>query len=100
MRLKIKELHGLDVIFIVKAMRVSGGWAWVQTLPQSRDGRSRYEDFSALLRKTDGRWRVAEIACTEPDDPDCIDSAGYFRRLAGRFPEMPPCILPEESPIR
>lgn len=100
MRLKIKELHGLDVVFVVKTMNVSGGWAWVHTMPRSKDGLSRYEDFFALLRREAGRWRIAEIPCTEPENPDCIDTPGYFRKLAKRFPGLPACILPEEASVR
>jgi hypothetical protein len=98
MRLKIKELHELDVIFIVKTMNVSKGWAWVHTMPRSKDGGSMYEDFYALLHKENGRWTIAEIPCTEPDNPECLDSPGYFRKLFHRFPGMPSFILPVERP--
>ncbi len=89
MRAKVAELHGFDVVFVVKRMDITKGWAWVHTLPRSRDGRSRYEDFYALLHKSNGRWRIAEIPCTEPDNPECIDSPDYFRLLRQRFPAMP-----------
>ncbi len=89
MRAKVAELHGFDVVFEVRRMDISKGWAWVHTLPRSRDGRSRYEDFYALLHKSNGRWRIAEIPCTEPDNPECIDSPDYFRSLRQRFPLMP-----------
>jgi len=94
MRLKIRELHELDVVFVVKTMNVSRGWAWVHTLPQSGDGKERYEDFYALLRKKQGRWAIIEIPCTEPDTPDCLDSPGYFRKLARKYPGIPRAILP------
>ena len=99
-RMKIKELHGLDVIFVVETIHVSGRWAWVHALPRSKDGRSSYEDFYALLRKAKGEWRIAEIPCTEPDNPDCIDSPGYFRRLVRRFPGVPVSIFSGEAPVR
>ncbi len=89
MRAKVAELHALDVVFVVKRMEISKEWAWVHTLPCSRDGRSRYEDFFALLHKSNGKWRIAEIPCTEPENPDCIDSPNYFHRLRQRFPAMP-----------
>jgi hypothetical protein len=94
MRVKVKELHGLDVIFVVKAMNVSNGWAWVHTSPRSRDGSSLYEDFYALLCKKKSGWRIAEIPCTEPDNSECMDSPGYFRKLLARFPGLPSGILP------
>jgi hypothetical protein len=100
MRMKIKELHSLDVVFVVKTMHVSGGWAWVHTMPRSKDGLSRYEDFYALMRREAGRWRIAEIPCTEPENPECIDSPGYFRRLARRFPGVPASIFVEDAPVR
>lgn len=93
-REKVKELHELDVVFVVREMKASGDWAWVHTLPQSRDGSARYEDFFALLRKANGRWVVAEIPCTEPENSECIDSPGYFARLLDRFPGLPTAILP------
>lgn len=100
MRFKVKELHELDVIFVVKSMKVCNGWAWVHTLPRSKDGSGRYEDFYALLHRNEGRWIIAEIPCTEPDNPDCMDSPGYFRKLAGRFPALPMEILPEKNTNR
>lgn len=89
MRAKVAELHGLDVVFVVKRMDISKGWAWVHTLPRSRDGRSRYEDFFALLHKSNGKWRIAEIPCTEPDNVECVYGQNYFRNLRQRFPGMP-----------
>jgi hypothetical protein len=89
MRAKVAELHDLDVVFVVKKMEISKGWAWVHTLPRSRDGLSRYEDFFALLHNANGKWRIAEIPCTEPDNPDCVYSPDFFRRLRLRFPAMP-----------
>lgn len=100
MRMKIKELHGLDVIFVVKTINVSSRWAWAHTLPRSKDGRASYEDFYALLRKVNGRWRIAEIPCTEPGNPECIDSSGYFRTLVRRFPGLPSSIFSEDAPVR
>jgi hypothetical protein len=99
-RLKVRELHELDVIFVVKTMKVCNGWAWVHSLPRSKDGSGRYEDFYALLQKKQGRWVIAEIPCTEPDNPDCMDNPGYFRKLAGRFPGLPSAVLPVDSKNR
>jgi len=100
MRAELQKQHNLDVAFVVREMKVSGGWAWVHTMPRSKDGGSRYEDFSALLRKTDGRWRVVEIPCTEPDNPECIDNPDYFGKLLDRFPGLPASILPAGTPER
>jgi hypothetical protein len=100
MRVKVRELYGLDVIFVVKEMRVGDGWAWVHTLPRSKDGNSSYEDVYGLLHLRQGSWTVVEIPCTEPDNPECVDSPGYFRKLAARLPGLPPGILPGEEPER
>ena len=90
----VKEQHHLEVVFVVRHLKVNNGYAWVHTLPQSKDGSSRYEDISALLNKDHGRWAVAEIPCAEEDNPDCIGDPGYFDGLKRRFPEMPEDILP------
>jgi hypothetical protein len=96
-RLKVKELHELDVVFVVKTMNVCDGWAWVHTLPQSKDGGSRYEDFYALLHKKKGKWTIVEIPCTEPDNADCIDNPHYFKKLERRFPGLPKSILVQDK---
>jgi hypothetical protein len=94
LRMWVKQQHHLDVVFVVRHLKVKDGYAWVHTLPQSKDGSSRYEDISALLKKDQGRWEVAEIPCAEIDNPDCIGDPGYFDGLKQRFPEMPGDILP------
>ncbi|WP_331562411.1 hypothetical protein [Chlorobium sp.] len=97
MRMKVRELHELDVVFVVKSMKVCEGWAWVHTQPRSMDGNSRYEDFYALLQRVKGTWTIVEIPCTEPDDPACMDSSGYFGKLSSRFPGLPAVILPSKG---
>ncbi|MBV5326081.1 MAG: hypothetical protein JZU65_00360 [Chlorobium sp.] len=95
LRSKVRELHEIDVVFVVRKLNVQGGWAWVETLPQTADGTGRYESFAALMRKKAGIWRILEIPCAEPDNPDCIDSPGYFSKLKKRFSGLPHEILPE-----
>lgn len=94
LRQEVKDMHGLDVVFVVRHLRVKDGWAWVHAEPQSRDGANRYEDISALLLIRDGAWEVAELPCTEVDHPDCLDGPGYFSGLGRRFPGIPAEILP------
>ncbi len=94
MRRKVMELHRLDVVFVVREMRVSEGWAWVHSEPRSKDGRSRYEDFYALLHKESGVWRIVELPCTEPDKAECMGSPDYYIRLKKRFPTLPSALLP------
>jgi len=94
LRMWVKNQHHLDVVFVVKYLKIKNGYAWLHTLPQSKDGSSGYEDISALLKKDQGRREVAEIPCAEEDNPDCIGDPGYFGGLKKRFPEMPEDILP------
>ena len=94
LRLEVKRIHGLDVVFVVEHLKVKNGWAWAHTLPQSPDGSNRYEDVSALLRLQDGVWAVAEIPCGEDENPDCLNGPGYFSGLQGRFPGIPTEIFP------
>ncbi len=95
LRREMKRIHGLDVVFVVRELKVKGGWAWVHTLPQSPDGLNRYEDVSALLRLHDEAWEVAEIPCGEADNPGCLNGPEYFVGLLKRFPNAPIEVLPD-----
>jgi hypothetical protein len=94
LRQEVKALHGLDVRFVITHLKVKDSWAWIQTRPQSTGGKNRYEDIAALLHKSNGAWRIREIPCTEPDNPDCLGDPDYFKRLQRRFPEAPGEIFP------
>ncbi|MBU4002111.1 MAG: hypothetical protein KKB94_07320 [Proteobacteria bacterium] len=94
LRQEVKRIHGLDVVFFVRHLKVQDGWAWVQTRPQSTEGSSRYEDVSALLQLQEGTWTVVEIPCGEEENPDCLNGPEYFSRLQGRFPLSPTTIYP------
>lgn len=95
LRQEVKRIHGLDVVFFVRHLKVQDGWAWVQTRPQSTEGSSRYEDVSALLQLQEGTWTVVEIPCGEEENPDCLNGPEYFSRLQGRFPLSPTTIYPK-----
>lgn len=90
----IKKHHYVDVIFVVRHLKVKDGYAWVTAMPRSKDGANMYEDISALLKKDKGLWEIAEIPCGEEDNPDCIGDPNYFNGLKQRFPEMAEDILP------
>jgi len=94
LRQEVKRIHGLDVVFVVKHLKVNNGWAWAHTLPQSPDGSNRYEDVSALLQLQNGAWTVVEIPCGEDENPDCLNGPGYFSGLRKRFPDVPTEIFP------
>ncbi len=95
LRERLQAAHGLEVVFVVRHLRVKDGWAWVHVGPESPDGSQRYEDVSALLRLRESLWTVAEIPCTEVDNPQCLGDPGYFAGLHERFPDAPPEIFPD-----
>ena len=95
LRQEVKRIHGLDVVFVVKHLKVKKDWAWTHTLPQSPDGLNRFEDVSALLHLQDGVWKVVEIPCGEIENPDCFNGPEYFFRLKKRFSTIPKEIFPD-----
>lgn len=95
LRGEIQKLHRIDAIFVVKYLKVLNSWAWIETSPKSADGTNQYEEVSALLRKSGTKWKVAELACSEEDNEECLGSPDYFKGLRKRFPKMPTRILPE-----
>jgi hypothetical protein len=95
LRSTMRNMHDLDMVFVVTYLKVRNNWAWIDTLPQSPDGKNRYEGVSALLRKRGTTWEVAEIACAEEDNNLCIGRPEYFSLLKKRFPHLPAEILPE-----
>lgn len=95
----VPEKDGKKAIFKVRHLRVSGPWAWVETYPQSADGKNLYEPVDCLLRYTEkGSWAVETCrpCCGEcEDDPDCRDPNRYYQSLRSRFPDAPREIFPE-----
>lgn len=94
LRQEVRRIHGLEVVFVVRHLKVKDGWAWVHTLPQSADGANRYEDISALLQLQGDAWSVAEIACGEEENPDCLNAPEYFAGLQRRFPGVATEVFP------
>jgi hypothetical protein len=97
LRQEVKRTQGLDVVFVVQHLKVKDGWAWTHTRPQSLDGKHRYEDLSALLRLDNGIWTIAEIPCTEPENPECLDGPRYFERLQKRYPTVAVEVFPDRA---
>ena len=93
----VKKMSDLDVIFVVRHLKVECDWAWIETEPQSADGRQHYEPVNALLARRSGTWQYVESppewAICE-DDPDCADASRYFQKLALRHPGLSPAIFP------
>ncbi len=98
LRVVAKNMSGLDVVFVVRHLKVNGNWAWVEADPQSVDGTQHYEPMSGLLASKNGRWVYLEgfpegAICEE--DPDCSDSARYFKKLGQKYPALSPDIFPQ-----
>ena len=96
LRQKMKQEQNLDVVFVVEYLKTEKGWAWIHVLPQSKDGKNHYEDVFALLNRRDGKWKVAEWACTDDEDPECIGNPKYFLNIKKHFPDLPEAILPQD----
>ncbi len=95
LRQRMQGLLGTDLVFVVKSLKVKDGWSWIHVLPRSADGQNRYEDIFALVRRQKGIWIVAELACTEDDNPQCLGNPDFFSELKKRFPKLPEEILPK-----
>jgi hypothetical protein len=94
----VKNMSGLEVVFVVRHLKVKNNWAWVETDPQSKDGSQHYESIIGLLQKKNGRWLYVEgppeaNECDE--DPECSDSARYFKKLHTKYPSTSMDIFPK-----
>lgn len=92
LRAFLKENFQVEAVFVVRWLKVKGDWAWIETDPQSKDGKNRYEPFLALLEKTGGKWTIAEVPPLEEDSPP-VDGE-YFRKLMAKHPGVLPEIFP------
>ena len=99
MRAHRRRFDTQPVIFVVGHLRVQRGWAWLSVAPQSPDGRSKYEDESALLRRRAGRWEVVETmpAAGEREGTPLEDDCAWFQRLRRRLTSVPVAVLPAEG---
>ncbi len=98
LRTEIKKMSDYDVIFRVSHLKLKNNWAWVVAEPQSRDGTQNYESMIGLLQKKNGRWVYVEgppEAVTCDEDPECADSARYYRKLAKTYPGVSLDIFPK-----
>lgn len=99
LRVVAKDMSGLDVVFVFRHLRVNGNWAWVDADPRSVDGSQHYESISGLLARKDAGWIFVEGPPEWPiceQDPDCFDSARYFKKIAQRHPGVSPDIFPRQ----
>jgi len=98
LRNSLKTLEPENIVFVVKYLKVKDGWAWIETYPQSRDGKNKYEPVDALLYKEKGKWTVKQIrpCCGEcEEDPECADIKKYYKKLMREFPSVPKEIFPK-----
>jgi hypothetical protein len=79
-----------DRVFVVRRLKISGNWAWLDCDPQSRDGSNRYEPESALLRNSGGKWKVVDQPCGEGD----CDFDSEVSRIRHENPQAPEAIFP------
>jgi hypothetical protein len=94
LRKEMASTTNVKMVFKVEYLKVHDCWAWIHALPSSPDGKQKYEDVNALLEKKAGCWQVAEIACTEEGNPDCLGAPDYFKKLMAKFPGAPADIFP------
>lgn len=92
-----KRWPNSDVVFVVKYFKANDGWAWIHVLPQSRDGKNRYEDELWLLQKINGQWKTVEARGSGPEcieDPDCDDDKKFYKKLKSKYPSATADIFP------
>ena len=92
LRAFLKENLQVEAVFVVRWLKVKDGWAWVETDPQSKDGREKYEPFLALVKKKQECWTIVEIPPLEEDSPPVDDA--YFKRLLKAHPGLPRDVFP------
>ncbi|MDD3499433.1 MAG: hypothetical protein PHS85_03665 [Sulfurovum sp.] len=97
LRAEVQRTQNIEVLFIVRILKLKDEWAWTVTMPVSKDGANCYEDLIALLHKEKDRWQVKEIVCTEVEMPGYADDPDFFEGLAQRFPDAPKEILTFEE---
>jgi hypothetical protein len=90
MREDIWNRFGLDVVFVVRWMKVNDGWCLALTEPQSEDGSERYEPYGALLGKECDLWMVREIMPLEEE----AGQESWFSLMKEKYPGLPEDIFP------
>lgn len=99
LRVVVRKMSALEVIFVVRHLKVNNDWAWVEADPESADGTQHYETLVGLLHRKNGHWVYVEgppefAICEE--DPDCIDPVRYFKKLGRKYPAASPDIFPRQ----
>ncbi len=92
LRTFLRENMQVEAVFVVRWMKVNDNWAWVETDPQSKDGKEKYEPLLALLKREKEGWTIAEMPPLEEDSPPVDDL--YFRGLVEAHPGLSSAIFP------
>lgn len=58
MRDWVMQQHQIEAIFVINALLVKDGYAWVNVNPQSPDGSAQYEPLSGVLKLEGGSWKM------------------------------------------
>ena len=58
MRDWVMRQHQIEAIFVINALLVKDGYAWVNVNPQSPDGSAQYEPLSGVLKLEGGSWKM------------------------------------------
>ena len=58
MRAWVLQQHQIEAIFVINALLVKDGYAWVNVNPQSPDGSAQYEALSGVLKLSGGSWKM------------------------------------------
>ncbi|MGC9373234.1 MAG: hypothetical protein ACP5DY_07955 [Thermovirgaceae bacterium] len=90
MRDDIRPRFDLEVVFVVRWMKVKNGWCFALTEPQSKDGSQRYEPYGALLEAACGGWTIREVMPLE----EGVENESWFASLKERYPDLPEEIFP------
>jgi hypothetical protein len=91
----------LDLIFVIKYLKVKNGWAWIETGPRTPDGMGQFEPIDALLHKEKGKWVIKHIkpCCGEWEDyleqNNIKSMEGYYRHLMRMFPGLTRDLFPK-----
>lgn len=85
-----------DQIFIVDALKVLDGWAYIVVRPQTRSGGQRFETEALVLRRQSGRWTLVDALCTEDDlnSDDTCNVEKSIARVRKANPAAPASIFP------
>ncbi len=90
MRDDIRDRFDLEVVFVVRWMKVKDGWCFALTDPQSKDGSQRYEPYGALLESACQGWTLREVMPLE----EGVEKASWFSSLKEKYPGIPGEIFP------